>query len=278
MSKSNPTTRPDAPNYEVVGNMIHRYEPMTIAEAFGVLSERKEPLCGFRDADFQPWTHGNLYYVHPGSAEPFRTKSEKFRQCARITAEDPRKVPEGVPELPEPWLAYVGPGPLNPSQRTHEEVHDLWGLRISDINPKWASDCEGMAKGWHYAIDVRTAFAREHFPEYVQALGYPIEEAKRWEIGDKVCAIGTELIGEVTATTTDCSIITFPDGSCASFSHSMLEAAPERIQLTDTQLLDKLAETEYTLPDGRQFWEVFTDRGSPQMTVREAIAAWGGEE
>lgn len=175
MSKSNPTTRPDAPNYEVVGNMIHRYESMTIAEAFGVLSQVKNPLCGFRDADFHPWTRGNLYYVHPGGAEPFRTKSHKYQQCARITAEDPRKVPEGVPELPEPWLAYLGKRLSLPICRNLSESGFPYRIKWADED-RWGSGVDGSHSGYHHAIDVRTAFARKHFPKYVEALGYPMEE------------------------------------------------------------------------------------------------------
>lgn len=175
MSKTNPTTRPDAPNYEVVGNMIHRYEPMTIAEAFGALSQVKNPKCVFRDADFQPWVNGNLYYVHPGGAKPFRTRTEMFRLCARITAEDPRKVPKGAPELPKPWLAYVGEGPLPICRRLAESG---WPYRIKwNDEDYWSNGVDGSHVGHCHAIDVRTAFAREHFPEYVEAVGYPMEEA-----------------------------------------------------------------------------------------------------
>ena len=237
MSKSNPTPRPNATNYEVRDGIIYRYEPMAIAEAVRLLADNNcEPVEGLAFCDHydQPdWIESALIGYNPNSDCSFISEAMDASQCARITAEDPRKVPEGVPELPEPWLAYIGTECKLPI--FHDEIPDspYWAFFSPGISSKWIPQVSGNVKapGLFYAIDVRTAFAREHFPEYVEALGYPMEEPK-----------------------------------------------PDRIQLTDTQLLDKLAETEYTLPDGRQFWEVFTDRGDPQMTVREAIEAWGADE
>ena len=232
MSKSNPTTRADAPNYEVRDGIIYRYEPITPTEAVRLLADNNcAPVEGlaFCNHDDQPdWVESMLVGYNPNSDCSFISEAMYASQCARITAEDPRKVPEGVPELPEPWLAYVGQGPEFPICRN--PLRSGWPYWISwHDEDYWSNGVDGSHVGHCHAIDVRTAFARKHFPEYVEALGY-------------------------------------------------VEPKPERIQLTDTQLLDKLAETEMTFPDGRQYWEVFTDRGDPQMTLREAIEAWGAEE
>jgi len=92
-----------------------------------------------------------------------------FKHCFAVTEIDPCQSPDGCPDLP-PWWAYVG--------------------KIKGLDYNWCEDvfkvsmcCEaGRGNEWtgaastnlpfHYAVDVRTAWAQEHFPEHCRIRAY----------------------------------------------------------------------------------------------------------
>src|SRR6056297_2173251 len=89
------------------------------------------------------------------------------RYCARVEEIDPRQVPEGCPPLPKPWLAFLGKGPLWNCRDTYRLNTSIWQC-LDDSLDSWDNPgSNGMSKSCYYAIDVRTDFAKEHFPEIV---------------------------------------------------------------------------------------------------------------
>ena len=95
-----------------------------------------------------------------------------------ITTElDPCVAPDGCPEL-EPWMAYVGP------YETDAMMGHLWdseGALYLAGQLIWvrALAQDGDFDYVHCAIDVRTAWAQEHYPEHCRIRNY--QEADPFE-------------------------------------------------------------------------------------------------
>ena len=111
-----------------------------------------------------------------GNTHPFIAHYDAWAKCAKVTELDPCKAPDGCPEL-EPWMAYVGKGDSSLMKKggfkANYSGHSNGGW--SDFN------CAGSSAFLHYAIDVRTAWAQEHYPEHCRIRNYqepdPMEEA-----------------------------------------------------------------------------------------------------
>ena len=100
-------------------------------------------------------------------------KNETIKTYTEI---DPCKAPDGCPEL-EPWMAYVGVGDWGKTAQGQTELYfcDL----LSEC--EWRQN-EPLSKGIyfpdsHYAIDVRTEWAQEHFPEHCRIRNYQEPDA-----------------------------------------------------------------------------------------------------
>jgi hypothetical protein len=92
---------------------------------------------------------------------------KKIKEHKTITTERyPNEVPEGVTPLPEPWLAYIGVGPLPEEKRAFSR---LW--RLSQSSFEWIPNNYGDSYS-HYAVDVRSDYAKKHWPELVAAMEY----------------------------------------------------------------------------------------------------------
>jgi hypothetical protein len=159
-------------NYTVRDGIIRRYEPLTIREAFALLADQDAPLCAFRDGFNYDWSEDSLEYIKPDDQFPF-VGSAGYRECARIVEIDPRAVPDGVPALPEPWMAYVGRKPDGRENNIEEiGVFHCCGLEDYDSFHEWIPVTAMNLERGFYAIDTLTEFARNHYPEYVEAVGY----------------------------------------------------------------------------------------------------------
>jgi len=110
------------------------------------------------------WGIYNLDAIaHCGCPNPFYSDESNswYPQCAKVTELDPCVAPDGCPEL-EPWMAYVGTEPLNWIVPVGEWQKGLYGV---NWEAGW-QDNHGGCNKVHRAIDVRTAWAQEHFPEH----------------------------------------------------------------------------------------------------------------
>ena len=142
------------------------YREITPKEALQALADNDGKSVdgfAFRDDCENDWVLGELLgYV---SDYPYRFMSiSKWRFCAEVEEIDPRQVPEGCPPLPEPWLAYVPRDMVNSKGK-------YW---ITCDYGRWSENYNGFANSSfnHFAIDVRTDFAKTHFPQIVEAMEY----------------------------------------------------------------------------------------------------------
>jgi hypothetical protein len=88
-----------------------------------------------------------------------------------ITEElDPCQAPDGCPEL-EPWMAYLGIGPFEYFGYPRNEILPY----LIHLDGSWTRN-DGTA-GFRTAVDVRTAWAQEHFPEHCEIRNYQEPDA-----------------------------------------------------------------------------------------------------
>ena len=162
---------------------IKTYEEITPLDALKLLVENEgRPVKGlaFKDSGDMEWRWElNLEGVAVRSECPFLTFHDVFEQCAAVTREvDPCSVPEGVPPL-EPWLAYVGKAGEVPPLDTLRLRSGGTGYHCNFAN-RWSggSGYDGNGTmGQHYAVDVRTKWAQENFPEHCRIRNYQEPDA-----------------------------------------------------------------------------------------------------
>ena len=101
-----------------------------------------------------------------------KNETIKTIKTVRIYEElDPCVAPEGCPEL-EPWMAYVGKGQEGLSGKFKSSLDTYYGhLGI------WLDGAGGFDIDCHYAIDVRTAWSQENFPEHCRIRDYQEPDA-----------------------------------------------------------------------------------------------------
>jgi hypothetical protein len=103
--------------------------------------------------------------------EPYQVLKDSYllqlQHCYTMTEFEPCESPDGCPEL-EPWLAYVGLGKDIPESEGQYYVSSLLGCWKGSADSKSGFNNERS----HYAVDVRTAWAQEHFPEHCRIRAY----------------------------------------------------------------------------------------------------------
>lgn len=197
-------------DYKIKDGKILRFEPLeSPRDALQALADNAgEPVDGFafRDGDDAKWKPDLLIGYECSGSWPYLTEEDCFTQCARVTVEDPRQVPWGIPALPSRTAAYVN--------KHHSQLPDgdYWCLQTNNTW-YWADyqpSCAGGG-GYHFVVDCTTEFARREFPEYVEALGYPLEITVDLgygftEDGETVPAPpeGWEIVPEFTVLTEPC--------------------------------------------------------------------------
>jgi len=103
---------------------------------------------------------GLLLSVGNNTDRPFLGSNRMaYSSCWIKETLHPRASPHPLPD-DKPWLAYVGVGPL----KEQSEERPYWSFSCDDF---WYKQYSGDCK-YHYAIDVRTEFAKEHYPEIVE--------------------------------------------------------------------------------------------------------------
>jgi hypothetical protein len=121
--------------------------------------------------------HGLDAISHDGCSNPFYSETSEsfFMYCATVTELDPCQAPDGCPEL-EPWMAYVGLGSDELSV-IFPPIDCIYDCERHECHVSWASRKVFHRAHYHYAIDVRTAWAQEHFPEFCRIRNYQEPDA-----------------------------------------------------------------------------------------------------
>ena len=151
-----------------------KYTEITAKEALRALADNNaDPVDGFafRDYEDKCWSPAQLVGVVLVNTDfPFRADGVRWPCCARVEEVNPRDVPEGVTPLPDdkPWLAYVG---LEPDFFGKHDGNGVWFHSKFYGKGVWKPGFSTMGGG-HIAIDVRTDFAKQHFPQIVEAMDY----------------------------------------------------------------------------------------------------------
>jgi len=162
---------------------IKTFTEITPLEALKLLVESGgEPISGLAYMDDQKGDDWDvisaLTGVDPASKEPFKkVEGYSYERCATVTELDPCTAPDGCPEL-EPWMAFLGYGnyPLGAEEC---EDHNYFFCHEDREDEGWVR-AGGPAGTCFRAIDVRTAWSQEHFPEHCRIRNYqeadPFEE------------------------------------------------------------------------------------------------------
>lgn len=163
---------------------VSDYKPIDLHAAIDLIRSGEldfgSPIA-IREDESHEWQKDWLQQLHVFADYPFETTDDNWWPYAALIIERmPNEVPDGLPPLPEPWLAYVGKGPLHNADSAAKTV--IWAY---DGNSKWFPCGYGRVESVHYAIDVRSAYARLHYPELVEAMEYkkPLKlEVGKWYI------------------------------------------------------------------------------------------------
>lgn len=103
-----------------------------------------------------------------------------------VTEINPCAAPDGCPEL-EPWMAYVGFTDVDPHETILDTSSDMSGssYAFDEETDTWC-ECYYNLKDYHYAVDVRTAWAKEHFAEHCRIRNYQEPDAFE-DLCDSLC-------------------------------------------------------------------------------------------
>ena len=122
---------------------------------------------------------------------------------------DPRDVPEGVAPLPEPWLAFL----YEPILVEGAGKSPYW----NHYEGEWKKEhtCEKRSFGFVHAIDVRTDFAKEHYPEIVdcyrdEPFMQPepqVDQENQSQKQGSICDEFDEWWGDITERLGDCGVM-----------------------------------------------------------------------
>ena len=169
---------------------IKTYTPITVEQAAQLQREGETDFRVSHDAsDFN--TVLTLDAIsHDGCAFPFYSSSREsfYEHCAKVTELDPCVAPEGCPEL-EPWMAYVGL--LSDQKRQPADFHRFLANEPSSLD--WRTHCRGGCNSkWPCCIDVRTAWAQEHFPEHCRIRNYQEPRTLEDWVYDRFCKKGID--------------------------------------------------------------------------------------
>jgi len=164
---------------------IKTYTPITVEEAGEMLRANNwkpvEGLAHKEAAHSLMIDSDRLIGIDVESECPFEFKvGHHYARAFKVTELDPCKAPDGCPEL-DPWMAYVGMD----VERKHRSY---WAAEPNGHG--WVVGFSGDGTmGQCYAIDVRTEWAQEHFPEFCRIRDYQEPEDEEFEMwfDDKTC-------------------------------------------------------------------------------------------
>ena len=155
---------------------IKTIETFTTLAVLKLLAESGgNPLKGFvvSSREFPHiYEDASIYGVNMAGSGRFMGATAVWYNCAKVTELDPCVAPDGCPEL-EPWMAYVGIG--KDGDYIHGEDEEVYRCGVGASIPSW--HMAGNTIGCFKAIDVRTAWAQEHFPEHCRIRNYQEPDA-----------------------------------------------------------------------------------------------------
>jgi len=144
------------------------------------LAEAGEALFFRRDADGSYFTR-HLKSIECNASLPYEIKVDGyFRYCYTATEIDPCQSPDGCSDL-KPWMVYLGLGKDIPESDGRYYVSNATGQWFGGAGAFNSSG--GVNDLSHYAIDVRTPWAKAAFPEHcrIRAYGEPRAMDVAWE-------------------------------------------------------------------------------------------------
>ena len=149
---------------------IKTYTEITVEQAGEMLRDNGWRAVGgvaLKHGDNE-WNHVKLkgISVENGHKKFVGPHEKHFSDCATVTELDPCVAPEGCPEL-EPWMAYVGMECIPSLNHYTLYLPELRGLTLNLAS----------STPLHVAVDVRTAWAQEHFPEHCRIRNYQEPDA-----------------------------------------------------------------------------------------------------
>jgi len=157
-----------------------KFKQITIKEALQMLLDNNgDPIPGLRFTDSlkhhsRPIT-GALSGVGVSTSgyNFMRDNGDMWHYALQAVEICPREVPKDLSTLPEdqPWLAYVGRGPLPNHQVLECSSASNRHAMFDPVGCEWITDIVGTAE-YHYAIDTSTRYAKDNFPEIVRAMEY----------------------------------------------------------------------------------------------------------
>jgi hypothetical protein len=120
-----------------------------------------------------------------GSPYPFRADNGVSYERVLVRQERyPNQTPEGVRALPHDFLAYISASELKCAVK-----YQYWAYWCGH---GWGPGATGDGHLDHYAIDVRTDFAKVNYPELVEAMEYECvaKPGEVWRVGDAPVLVG----------------------------------------------------------------------------------------
>ena len=196
---------------------ITTFTEITVEQAGEMLRDNGwKPVSGvaFMGLEENGWNHVELRGIQVGNGRhKFQAPRDLYATCATVTEINPCVAPDGCPKL-EPWMAFVGNIPTHFKAQldqlyTPKSHPSRWGeLGITrDID---------LHHGMVFAIDVRTAWAQEHFPEHCRIRNYQEPAKYGYHKGELIVAPeGWELVPEGERFTGELWYVT--DYECANF-------------------------------------------------------------
>lgn len=160
---------------------VKKYKELTVTEALEALAKNDGmPLenMAFRNSKQEAWYEDTLEGAHKRQCfdvfvPEFITGEQRWSYCAEVMQVDPRKTPSEAPDFTDenPYLFYAGTG----RELEHLPDAECDDYRWASVNPQWLKDQfndrtkYGVNGPVFFAIDVRSEYAREHFPDIVNA-------------------------------------------------------------------------------------------------------------
>ncbi len=163
---------------------IKTYQEITPLDGLKLLVENDgKPVDGLAYTldDKKTWEEECTLEGYDGCYFNFRSAGAEMNMlpenCAKVTEIDPCNN-YGCPKL-EPWMAYVGEGRELTGKPYNAPLLAL--LNSNSADPSW-HDCFAIGSfeenpSIPYAIDVRTEWAQEHFPEHCRIRNFQEPDA-----------------------------------------------------------------------------------------------------
>ena len=135
------------------------------------LTEAGESLY-FQMGPYLDYVELRLLAIKFNRQEPYQVFKDSYllqlQHCYTVTELDPCQSPDIASDVLEPWMAYVGQGKDIPESNGKYYLLNSSGRWVGGL----CAPSGTVNDRSHYAVDVRTAWAQEHFPEHCRIRAY----------------------------------------------------------------------------------------------------------